>query len=74
MNPATLFSNPIELSDTAQLLLVLPLCIAVAIVYKTIRLKDLHRLWLEVAALVGYMIAGLGALGLSLWLIREYWP
>jgi len=74
MITTTLFYNPIHLSDTAQLWLALPLCAAVAIVYKTIRLKDLHRLWLEIAVLVGYMIAGLVALGVSLWLIQEYWP
>ena len=64
----TLFYNPMTLSSDAWALwLVLPLCATVAIVYKTIRIKDLRRLPLEASMLFGLIIAGLAALGAGLW-------
>ncbi len=71
----TLFVNPMTPSSGLTLLwLLLPVCAAVAIVYKTIRTSRLSRLWLEIVALIGYMVIGLGALGAGLWLIQAYWP
>lgn len=71
---ATIFHHPAELSSDDMLWLLLPLCAAVAIVYKTVRTKHLHRLAIETALLVGQMVAGLIALGAGLWAIQEYWP
>ena len=74
MTIAALFNNPITLGESTELWLILPLCVAVAIIYKTIRTNDIRRLWLQVVKLVGLMFGGLVALGLVLWLIQSYWP
>jgi len=69
-----LFRHPIVLPSAAALWLVLPLCLAVAITYKTVRTRRLRRLPLEVAVLMGLMIVGLTALGVGLALVVQYWP
>lgn len=70
----TLFYNPMPLtSDLVRLLLVLPLCAGVAIVYKTVRENDLRRLFLRIISLFCYMIVGLVMLGVVMWLIQRYW-
>ncbi|MCD6304553.1 MAG: hypothetical protein J7M21_06290 [Planctomycetes bacterium] len=71
---AAIFTSPMNLSFEAELWLLLPLLAAVGLVYKTIRIDDLRRLPREVAFLMGYMIVGLLALCVWLWLIQEYWP
>jgi len=68
----TVFYNPMALPANGWTLwLVLPLCLSVAITYKTIRTQDLRRLPLEVAALMGYISVGLVSLGVGLWLIHN---
>ena len=69
-----IFYHPMTLPVSTVLWLVVPLCIAVAVVYKTIRTDDLRRLPVQVAVLVGYVLAGLTVLGVILYLIQEYWP
>ncbi len=69
-----LFYKPIVISWDAVLWLVLPLCVSVAAVYKTIRTENVRKLPLQIVALVGYMVAGLIFLGLAMWAIYEYWP
>lgn len=69
-----LFYKPMVLSADSQLWPLLPLCAAVAIVYKTVRTEDLKRLGLQILLLITYMIGGLVALGLGLWLLHTYWP
>ena len=69
---ATLFYNPIQLpSGASSLLLILPLVLAVAIVYKTVRTRNLSRLWIEISVLMAYMVAGLVALGAGLWILTK---
>lgn len=68
----TLFYNPISLSSDNVLWLLIPLCTAVAVVYKTVRTKDLARLWREILALVLYMLGGLTLLAAGLWAIHTY--
>ena len=66
----SLFSNPMLLAaDGWTLWLVIPLCVSVAIIYKTIRTNHLRGLPLEILALIGYMIVGLIALGVALWAV-----
>ena len=74
MTPATLFVNPIYLSPTSQLWLMLPLFLPVAVIHKTMRAVDIRRLWREVLVLVAYMAAGTIALAIVLWLVMTYWP
>lgn len=70
----TLFYNPVErFSDLGQLLMMLPLLVAVAVIYKTIRTRNIRRLPIEILNLIGYMIGGLTVLGVALWGIQRYW-
>ncbi|HUS90772.1 MAG TPA: hypothetical protein VM695_02940 [Phycisphaerae bacterium] len=70
----TPFHNPMTLSFYHELWLLLPLCAAVGVVYKTIRIHDLRHLVREVIFLMLYMVFGLFALAVAIWLIHEYWP
>ena len=70
----TLFYNPMNLTFHGLLYLLVPLCLSVAVVYKTIRVKHLRRLPVAIAGLIGYMLVGLLALGAGLWAIQRYWP
>jgi len=69
-----LFYHPMTLPGNTVLWLVLPLCLSVVIVYKTIRSDNIRRLPLEVLFLAAYVLAGLAVLGVCLYLIQEYWP
>lgn len=69
-----LFLYPVQLPSQYALWLLIPLCAGVALVYKAVRTNDVRRLWIDVALLLGYMIAGLTALAVVLYLIQEYWP
>ena len=74
MTAWTLFYHPMTLRFDSLLWLLLPLCASVAIVYKTIRSDNIHRLHLQILSLTALMLAGLVALGLGLWLLHEFWP
>ena len=74
MTALALFVKPMTLHFYSLLWMLMPLCLSVAIIYKTVRITDLSRLPLEVVRLVVYMAIGLVALGGVLWLIHEYWP
>ena len=69
-----LFYHPMILPVSVVLWLVIPLSIGVAVVYKTVRTDNLHRLPVQVAVLVGYVLGGLATLGAGLYLIQQYWP
>lgn len=71
---AMIFINPITIPFKHQVWLLLPLCAAVATVYKTIRTTNVRRLHIEILALLGYMVGGLLALGVVLWAIHTYCP
>lgn len=64
---AQLFTHPRQLSDQ-MLWLVVPVSLAVAIVYKTVRTRSLRRLPLEIAGLSLLMSAGVAALIAVGWL------
>jgi hypothetical protein len=72
MTLCALFYNPITLPMDKVLWLLLPLCASVALTYKTLRAKSLRRLPLQAVGLYAYMIVGLVALAVVLWLIRNY--
>ena len=71
---ADLFVHPVVIPFNTTLLLLFPLCAAVAIVYKTVRVDTLRRLPLQATVLIVYMLGGLCALGASLWALHTYWP
>lgn len=70
--PATLFYNPMQWSSGSLLWLLLPLWLAVAVVYKTIRTRGLRRLPLDILAVFLYLVGGSAALALALWLVQEF--
>lgn len=71
---ASWFVHPVTLSFTSLLWLIIPLCVSVSVVYKTIRTGDLRRLPLQIAGLVGYIVVGLTLLCVALYLVQEFWP
>jgi hypothetical protein len=64
---AALFVNPMVIPYAAQLWLLLPLCLSVAVVYKTVRVPDVRKLPLEIAKMMGYLVGGLTILAIVLW-------
>jgi len=70
----TLFRDPMTLGFRGLLWLLIPLCVSVAVIYKTVRVRDLRRLPRQIVFLVLYMAGGLAGLGVGLWLVHEYWP
>ena len=71
---AALFTHPLTVSFAAELWLVLPLCAAVGLAYKAIRVERLASLPREFLRLMGFMAMGLVLLCLVLWTIHTYWP
>jgi len=71
---AALFYNPVTVSFHSELLLLLPLCAAVGLIYKTIRVERLNQLIREYIKLLAYMAFGLVALCVLLWVTHTYWP
>ena len=74
MTAETLFYYPRMLSFNSQIWLLLPMCAAVTLVYKTVRTQSLRRLPQEALAAFAYVLGGLAVLGAALWLLQEYWP
>ena len=74
MTILALFSKPMTLHFDSLLWLLMPLCIVVAVVYKTLRTEDLRRLPIQIGRLVLCMAGGLAVLGLGLWALHQYWP
>ena len=66
---ATLFVHPVTLPYWSQLPLLLPLCLAAAIVYKTIRTEDVAKLPREAGLLMLYIVLGLIAAAIGLWVV-----
>lgn len=71
---AALFYSPMTISFAMELWLVLPLCAAVGLTYKAIRVERLSSLPRELIRLAVFMAAGLVLLCLALWAIHTYWP
>ena len=70
-----MFYHPVTLlSDLWQLLLVVPLCVSVSIVYKTVRTQNLPRLWREVLIMLAQVLGGIIVLGALLWATHACWP
>lgn len=67
---ATLFYNSAQIPWRAAMWFVIPLCLAVTIVYKTVRIDDLRKLPIQSVMLMGYLLICLLALGVVLWLIQ----
>jgi len=68
---ASLFVHPIELGRD-HLWLVVPMCVLVAVVYKTIRAKHLRDLPIQIVGLCLYILVGLAMLGVAFHFLLEY--
>ncbi|MCG3137346.1 MAG: hypothetical protein HJJLKODD_01190 [Phycisphaerae bacterium] len=68
---ATLFLDPLPLMGWQRGLLLLPLCLAVSVVYKAIKLPDLRNLPLASAGLWIMMVVGMWAVALVMWLMYQ---
>lgn len=71
---STLFTHPVFMSFKSVFWLLFPLCASVAIVYKTVRCKELRDLPKQIISLMIYIVLGVIAVSLVLWLIHTYWP
>ncbi len=67
----SLFLEPVPMGENA-LWLVVPLCAAVGAAYKTIRVHHLRQLPMQILGLWAYMLVGLVALGVALYLLQHY--
>ena len=65
------FLTPVPLAGWQQLLLLLPLCLAVSIVYKATKLNDLREL--PKAAVITWVTIVFGMLGLGAGLYVLHW-
>ncbi len=71
MNPYQFLVTPLEMGWN-HMWLVVPLCAAVAVVYKTIRVERLRELPRQILGLWLYMALGLTALAGALYFLVEY--
>jgi hypothetical protein len=66
------FLTPVILSKTQQMLLLLPLCLTVAVVYKTTKCAELREI--PVASVVSFIsiVVGMYAVGIALLLVYHW--
>lgn len=68
---AGLFTTGIELTGKQRLLLMFPLCLSVAIVYKTTHCEKLRELPMATFVLWVTIVIGMYAVGVGLWAFYE---
>lgn len=69
-NPlAQLFISPLALSGISKVLLILPLCLSISIVYKATRLENLRELVSGVLGLWITIVVGMYSVGIGMWLL-----
>ncbi|MCK4624129.1 MAG: hypothetical protein KAV00_02375 [Phycisphaerae bacterium] len=66
-----IFKHPIQMGAD-HIWLVLPLCMVLAVVYKTVRVKHIKQLPLQILSLWAYIFVGLVSLAVAFWLLVEY--
>ncbi len=65
------FVHPINAVFTWWYLLLLPLSLGVAMVYKALRLESLEHYWREVAVMVLQIVLAMIGLAVALWLVIQ---
>lgn len=68
---ATIFLTALEMSGTQRLLLMWPLCLAVAVVYKTLRCESLREIPRASLVLWATIVFGLYGVGVALWAMYQ---
>jgi len=72
MNPETGLLLAVTFwSGSQKLMMMVPLCLSIAVVYKTIRCEDLRELPAAVGGLLVTIMLGMAAVGLGLWLLFQ---
>lgn len=66
---AALFTTPITLTGWQHALLLLPLCLSISVVYKTVRCDEVREIPLASLVLWVTMVAGMYAVAIGLWLL-----
>jgi len=64
-----LFVEPIHLTGWWRLVMMLPLCLGIAVVYKALKLDDLRSLPVGSLALWATLVAGMMAVGIVLMVV-----
>lgn len=72
LSQAGLFITGVALSSTQRFLMMLPLCLAVAIVYKTTRLERLKEVPLATAVLWVTIVVSMYSVGVGLWAMFNF--
>lgn len=66
---AAIFTTPIELTGPLRFLLMLPLCLSVAVVYKTMRMEDVRAIPAASLILWVTIVLAMCAVGVGLWAV-----
>lgn len=66
------FVTPMPIKQSLIFWLMIPLCLAVIVVYRTVRTTDVKKLPAEILRMSGYLAGAILLLGVSLWVIMRY--
>ena len=66
---STLFIDPIALGGWQRALMLLPICLSVSVVYKTLKLPDVRQIPLAALGLWLTIVFGLWMVALTMWLL-----
>lgn len=69
---AGLFTTAVQLSGQQRLALMLPLCLGIAVVYKTTRCERLADVPAAATVLWITIVLGMGAVGVGLWAVFSF--
>lgn len=69
MQLIAVLTTPVNLLGWQRMLLLIPLCASISIVYKTIRYDDLRQVPAAAAVLCITIVAGMYAVGVGAWLL-----
>ncbi len=64
-----LFTTPGHIAGWQRMLMLIPLSLAIAIVYKTLKLENLRNVPVASAVLCATIVGGMYAVGVGIWLI-----
>jgi hypothetical protein len=68
---AVLFVDPIPLNGIQRALLLLPICLSIALVYKTIKCTHVGEIAVAALRLWGTIVAGMWAVAVTLWILYQ---
>ena len=67
---ATLFLDPIPLSGLQRAALLLPICLSISVVYRTIKTPDLRDIPRTSLTLWATIVVGMWVVALTLWVVH----